>query len=136
MSPATGLPLSLPSAEKPSPQTSQIERLLTLLQQAVSLQQETVQKYAALAAEQSRQLTIVLQERFYRPMLTPDDTAKQAHDVAHDPAQMTDVLEFSQDGDREDIGRDEKENQRLEAELDAGFTEIAQEHEAVHAGGV
>lgn len=139
-SPAKASPPSKRKQRKPSASTSPNVRLLQILersqqalQQALQAQQVNCRAYAALAASQAEQIKLVLQERFFRPILTDVDNERQSHEVGIPAAELTDVTEYPEETDRAEILRQHTASAELEQSLEDEFKDLLAEQEAAHA---
>jgi hypothetical protein len=140
-------PASKPSAKAlkrlsrrtPHPSLSTLLRLLTrsqrALTQALTAQQKAAQDFAALARQQSDQIQMVLQQQFYRPILSEADREKQSHEVRQDPQELEDSGHFPAETDKEIIDGEEHDEKQLQALADHFIEEldsITIEHEKAH----
>lgn len=102
-----------------------------MLRQALSSQQQSVREYAALARAQSEQINMVLQERYYRPLLSQQDRDQQTHELS-DAAELSDVAPFPEETDRQQVVQEDSAHAALEKQLEEEFASIQAEHEAAH----
>src|SRR5690348_17080815 len=97
------------NTEKPSPQSSETLVIVASLER----QQE---RFLAVIAEKDAQIRMVLEERFFRPIMPPAEHRAKSTSSVH-PEELTDVTTFSSEGDREQLEHDNAAARDAEREL-------------------
>ena len=97
----------------------------------------TIARLLDLIAEKDAQIRMVLEERFYQPLVPPPNRRIKST-VAMRPEEMNDVTQYPIDGDKEAVAKSdatarEAENDLARA-LDEEVMELAREQEAAHVG--
>lgn len=102
------------------------------LRQALLVQQQTSKQLAALAAEQSKQIRMVVEERFYRPIISPADHERQKSEVRVEPDELNDVAQFSEEGDQTQMATEDQRGREIDRKLDEAFELIQADHQKAH----
>jgi len=97
----------------------------------------TIERLLKIIEEQSAQIRMVLEERFYKP-IQPAPNRQIESTVVNMPEDITDNVRFDPGEDRKQIARETKAAEAAQTDLDQLLSEeavkIAAEHEAAHAG--